>query len=88
MTARTARHALAIVLLLAGGCAMFVSKDEYRDYRAVQLASGERSRLLALQRYAAAHGDGRWIEESGGASGELHITGPQQAVRPHTRTPR
>ena len=32
--------------------------------------------------------DGRWIEESGGASGELHITGPQQAVRPHTRTPR
>jgi 1-aminocyclopropane-1-carboxylate deaminase/D-cysteine desulfhydrase-like pyridoxal-dependent ACC family enzyme len=32
--------------------------------------------------------DGRWIEESGGASGELHITGPQQAVRTHSHTPR
>jgi 1-aminocyclopropane-1-carboxylate deaminase/D-cysteine desulfhydrase-like pyridoxal-dependent ACC family enzyme len=32
--------------------------------------------------------DGRWIEESGGASGELHITGPQQAVRPHSSTSR
>ncbi|HUF31085.1 MAG TPA: pyridoxal-phosphate dependent enzyme [Gemmatimonadaceae bacterium] len=26
--------------------------------------------------------DGRWIEESGGASGELHVTGPQAAVQP------
>lgn len=32
--------------------------------------------------------DGRWIEESGGASGELHITGPQKAVRPHSHTTR
>ena len=32
--------------------------------------------------------DGRWIEESGGASGELHITGPQAIVRPASRTPR
>ena len=32
--------------------------------------------------------DGRWIEESGGASGELHITGPQVAIRPRTHTPR
>ncbi|HSJ65790.1 MAG TPA: pyridoxal-phosphate dependent enzyme [Gemmatimonadaceae bacterium] len=32
--------------------------------------------------------DGRWIEESGGASGELQITGPQAAVRPPSRTPR
>jgi D-cysteine desulfhydrase len=32
--------------------------------------------------------DGRWIEESGGASGELHITGPQAVVRPSSRTPR
>jgi D-cysteine desulfhydrase len=30
--------------------------------------------------------DGRWIEESGGASGELHITGPQAAVQRPTRT--
>ena len=32
--------------------------------------------------------DGRWIEESGGASGELHITGPQAAVRPPSRSNR
>jgi D-cysteine desulfhydrase len=32
--------------------------------------------------------DGRWIEESGGASGELHITGPQTAVGPHSPAPR
>jgi hypothetical protein len=45
------------------GCAMFVSKDEYRDYRAVRLARGDRERLLALQQYAFFHGDGRWIDE-------------------------
>jgi hypothetical protein len=63
MMPRIAKLSLACVLLCSSGCAMFVAKDEYRDYRAVQLASGERSRLLALQRYAAVHHDGRWIEE-------------------------
>src|SRR5512145_1344317 len=53
--------ALLFALHALCGCAMFVSKDDYRDYRAVRLASGERARLLALQRYAAAHQDGRWI---------------------------
>jgi hypothetical protein len=42
---------------------MFVSKDEYRDYRAVRLASNDSARLLALQRYAARHEDGQWAEE-------------------------
>lgn len=32
--------------------------------------------------------DGRWIEESGGASGELHITGPQAAVQRPSTAPR
>jgi len=52
---------LLVLLGSLSGCVMFVGKDEYRDYRAVQLASGERARLLALQRYAAKHGDGHWI---------------------------
>jgi len=63
MTSRCMWLSVGLALALVSGCAMFVSKDEYRDYRAVQLASGERSRLLALQRYAAAHHDGRWIDE-------------------------
>src|SRR5688572_24868926 len=69
--------ALLLGLVLHGltGCAMFVSKAEYRDYRAVRLASGERDRLLALERYAANHGNGRWIDEvqSERASRELSV---------------
>lgn len=29
--------------------------------------------------------DGRWIEESGGTSGELHVTGPQAAIEPPSK---
>jgi len=66
--ARTFLVRLVSVLVLGcalhglAGCAMFVSKDEYRDYRAVRLASSDRDRLLALERYAFFHGDGRWID--------------------------
>jgi hypothetical protein len=63
MTRASQLMVLAFALHALSGCAMFVSKDEYRDYRAVQLASDERARLIALQRYAAAHQDGRWIAD-------------------------
>lgn len=62
MTRALALSLLALCMLLCG-CAMFVGKDEYRDYRAVQLASGEKARVLALQRYASRHYGGHWYDE-------------------------
>ncbi len=53
----------ALACAMLAGCAMFVSKDEYRDYRAVRLARDEPARLLALQRYAERHDEGLWAEE-------------------------
>lgn len=62
---RSARAAVVcgLLALFVSGCALFVSKDEHRDYRAVRLASSDRDRLLALQRYASRHRDGLWIED-------------------------
>ena len=40
--------ALLFALHALFGCAMFVSKDDYRDYRAVRLASGERIRIAGI----------------------------------------
>jgi hypothetical protein len=52
-----------IACALLSGCAMFVSKDEYRDYRAVRLAPDDSARLIALQRYASRHDSGLWADE-------------------------
>jgi hypothetical protein len=53
----------ATLLVVLGGCAVLAPKAEYRDYRAVRLASDDSERLLAMQRYVARHPDGRWYDE-------------------------
>lgn len=56
--------AFATLLPIASsGCAVFASKADYADYRAVRTASDERAKLLAMARYASEHPDGRWIGE-------------------------
>jgi hypothetical protein len=51
-----------LVLVVLEGCAAFATKADYFDYRAVHMARDDRERLLAMQRYAARHRDGRWYE--------------------------
>lgn len=48
---------------LLSSCAAFVDKTDYADYRQVRLAPSEDERLLAAQRYVAAHPDGHWHDE-------------------------
>jgi hypothetical protein len=62
VSVRGARWLLALGLLLAG-CAAFVSKQEYADYRAVRLERDEGARLVAMQRYVSHHPQGRWYSE-------------------------
>jgi hypothetical protein len=57
------RAPCVLLAVLCSGCAAFASKSDYRDYRAVRLASDSDQRLLAMQRYVAAHPDGRWHDE-------------------------
>jgi len=58
------RCALAMCMLtLVSACAAFVDKADYADYRQVRLAADEEERLLAIQRYVAAHPDGHWHDE-------------------------
>jgi hypothetical protein len=45
------------------GCAAFVSKSDYADYRAVHMERRDDVRLRAMQRYVARHPDGRWYGE-------------------------
>jgi hypothetical protein len=47
----------------SAGCAAFVAKQEYADYRAVRLAPSDDARLLAMQRYVTSHPRGRWATE-------------------------
>jgi len=72
MTARAIgpalRARLQLWLLLAGcllhaGCAAFVSKQEYADYRAVRLERNEGERMVAMQRYVSSHPQGHWYNE-------------------------
>lgn len=62
---RRAAYALGLALgwLLLAACAAFVAKQEYADYRAVQLAPSDDARLLAMQRYVTSHPQGRWATE-------------------------
>ena len=55
--------ALALCSVALVGCASFVPKREYADYRAVRLAGDDDARLLAMQRYVAEHPSGRWATE-------------------------
>jgi hypothetical protein len=52
-----------LLCLLLGGCAAFVSKQEYADYRAVRLERDESSRLVAMRRYVSSHPQGHWYNE-------------------------
>jgi hypothetical protein len=59
-----AAYAVWLTLSFAGsGCAAFVAKQEYADYRAVRLAPSDDARLLAMQRYVTSHPRGRWAIE-------------------------
>ncbi len=49
--------------LLASGCAAFVQKSDYLDYRAVRMERRDAPRLLAMQRYVAHHPQGHWHDE-------------------------
>jgi hypothetical protein len=61
---RTAAAAsLSCALALVTGCAAFVAKSEYADYRAVRMEQRDESRLRAMQRYVERHPDGRWYSE-------------------------
>jgi hypothetical protein len=53
----------ACALALLAGCAAFVSKSDYADYRAVRMERHDDARLRAMQRYVARHPDGRWHGE-------------------------
>lgn len=50
----------ALVLLAA--CQTLISHDEYAAYKAVRYAEDDRSRLLAMQEYVAAHPNGQWAQ--------------------------
>lgn len=45
------------------GCAAFVDKADYADYRDVRLAQNDAERLLAIQHYVTAHPEGHWHAE-------------------------
>ncbi len=53
----------ACVLALLVGCAAFVTKSDYADYRAVRLEQQDEARLRAMQRYVTRHPQGRWYGE-------------------------
>lgn len=57
------RAALACCVLALAGCAAFVDKLDYADYRKVRLAPNEAERLVAVSAYVAAHPDGHWFDE-------------------------
>jgi hypothetical protein len=54
--------ALALAFAFVG-CAAFVSREEYADYRALRMAPSDDARLLAMQAYVARHAGGAWAEE-------------------------
>jgi hypothetical protein len=62
VTSRRVRWVVSLMATLAllSGCAAFVSKQEYADYRAVRLERNESARLRAMQRYVSRNPQGRW----------------------------
>jgi hypothetical protein len=63
MTRRSRAIAALACALPLWGCAVFVSKSDYADYRAVRMEPRDAVRLRAMQRYVARHPDGRWYDE-------------------------
>ena len=65
VTGRRVRKVLGLTAALAllSGCAAFVSKQEYADYRAVRLERNESARLRAMQRYVSRNPQGRWYSD-------------------------
>lgn len=57
------RAACVLLALVCAGCASFVSREEYADYRALRMAPNEDARLLAMQGYVARHPGGAWVDE-------------------------
>ena len=55
--------ATSCVVVMLAGCATFASKQEYRDYRTVRLATNDQARLIAMQRYVKRHPSGHWYDE-------------------------
>lgn len=54
---------MLLCALVLSGCAAFVDKADYADYRNVRLAEDDGERLLAIRAYVGAHPDGHWAEE-------------------------
>ncbi len=73
-----------LALFFAWGCTAFAGKADYADYRAVRMASDERERLLAMQRYASRHPDGRFFGEiqAEREARELEVFEGGKATRP------
>lgn len=63
MAQRVARAVCVLLACACAGCASFVSREEYADYRALRMASNDDARLLAMRAYVARHPDGEWVEE-------------------------
>jgi hypothetical protein len=57
------RGLIAIALIPSAGCALFVTKSDYADYRNVRLTQEPDARAIAMQEYVQRHPQGHWASE-------------------------
>src|SRR3990172_10662633 len=63
MSSRRRVMFVALACVIGTGCAIFATKSEYSDYRAVRMAQDQRGRLTAMTHYVQEHPSGTWEAE-------------------------